>query len=90
MPLASRGDAEGLGKKKYGNGGATYPCPLTTSSFASCRQMLLRVPEDDVSPLTSISLTRMCAHHICDCWKMVVVVVDEGRSCKSTVGLKRP
>lgn len=27
-----------------GNGGATYPCPLTTSSFASCRQMLLRVP----------------------------------------------
>ena len=54
------------------NEGVTYPCPLTTSFFASCRQMLLRVPGSDVSACIS-SLVRMRAHHICGCWKMVVV-----------------
>jgi len=41
------GYCQGMGlrrEKVVDGGGATYPCPLTTSSFASCRQMLLRVP----------------------------------------------
>lgn len=50
-----RGEADGLEMEVRGNEGATYPCPLTTSSFASCRQMLLRVPEGSVSSFASRS-----------------------------------
>lgn len=81
---------ERVGIKEAWEVDATYLCPLTTSSFASCRQMLLRVPEVDVSLFASVSMTKLCAHHICDCWKTVVFVVDEARSWKSSVGLKRP
>ena len=59
-------------RRECENEGVTYPCPWTTSSFASCRQMLLRVPGSDVSACFSPKI-RMRAHHICDCWKMIVV-----------------
>lgn len=83
----SRGDAEGLEDGELGGDeGATYPCPLTTSSFASCRQMLLRVPGSEISFPASALLWRYCAHHDCGCWKMVVVVVDEVRSMRIECG----
>ena len=54
----------------------TYPFLLTTSSFASCRQMLLRVPIHRVNILADLLRHQSRAHHDCDCWKSDVVVVD--------------
>ena len=54
----------------------TYPFLLTTSSFASCRQMLLRVPSHNVNVLAGSLRHQSSAYHDCGCWKSDVVVVD--------------
>ena len=64
----------------------TYPFPLTTSSFASCRQMLLRVPNHRVNVLAILSGHQSHAHHDCDYWKSDVIVVDGVRWMQNECG----
>lgn len=52
--------------------------------------MLLRVPRAEVSFRLLVRFVEICAHHDCDCGKMIDVVVGEVCSGKSSVGLKRP
>ena len=52
----------------------TYLFPLTTSSFASCRQMLLRVPKYTINFLAALFSHQSRAYHDCGCWKKDVVV----------------
>ena len=59
------------------DGVAEYLCPLTTSSFASCRQMLLRVPGKHVSP--SKTFLAGFPYHFCGCERMIVIACVEVR-----------
>ena len=73
-------DSYMLAIRRLVDGVAAYLCPLTTSSSASCRQMLLRVPDKHVSVFNTFFLR--LSYHFCGCERMVVVVCVEVRiSC---------
>ena len=59
------------------DGVVEYLCPLTTSSFAFCRQMLLRVPEEYVSSFNT--LFSGLPYHFCGCERMIVNACVEVR-----------
>ena len=66
-----------LAMRRLVDGVAKYLCPWTTSSFAFCRQMLLRVPEKYVSPFATFFVG--LPYHFCGWERMVVTVCVEVR-----------
>ena len=66
-----------LAMRRLVDGVAKYLCPWTTSSFVSCRQMLLRVPAKNVSPFATFFFGT--PYHSFGCERMIVVVCVEVR-----------
>lgn len=56
--------------------GVLYLCLSTTSSFASCRQMLLLVPGEHVSCFILTKAIKDSSYHDCDDWECFDVVAE--------------
>ena len=67
----------------------TYPFLLTTSSFASCRQMLLQVPSHRVNVLAFYRVIKAMLTMIAIAGRVMWLSLMESAGCKSSVGLKR-